>query len=172
MAESKIVITDADLLFIRGKMLLDTGDPGQAAKVFSELVNTPESQAKAWAVLGDIFQYRLLENEKAAVCYNKAMELDPQFAAAYLGYAGLLFATGRFAEANAMLNQAMDIPGAPADQLFFRMAMLKESQGRYDEAAADYRKSLLATFENKTIQACKEGMERCRIKTDYSKKSG
>ena len=68
---------------------------------------------------------------------------------------------------NAILNQANELKGVRKDLVYEKMAMLMESQGRYDEAIATFKKALLASFSDEEILKCEKGINRCNLKKKH-----
>ena len=147
--------------------LLASGDVSGAATLLEEITNRFDNYGKAWCELGNILQYQLNDLEGAVACYLKAMEVAPAYPPSYLGYADALFALEKFAEVNAILNQAMEIPGVRKDLALYKSSLLMESQGRYDEAIASYKDAILVSFSETEISKCEKGINRCTIKKKY-----
>jgi len=167
MTSGQNKFSEADKLYSSAMQLLATGDPSGAATMLEEITNRYESYGKAWCELGNLLQYHLNDLEGAAVCYRKAMEVSPSHASSYLGYADVLFAQGKFAEVNAIVNQAIEIPGVRKDLAMYKSALLMESQGRYDEAISAYKETILVSFSEEEIIKCEKGISRCQIKKKY-----
>lgn len=147
--------------------LLEAGDISGAATLLEEITNRYESYGKAWCELGRLLHHQLNDLDGAAGCFRKAMEVSPAHSSSYLGYADVLFAQEKFAEVNAILNQAMEIQGVRKDLALYKSALLMESQGRYDEAIASYKDAILVSFSEEEIVRCEKGISRCTIKKKY-----
>lgn len=159
--------SEADKLYSNAMRLRSAGDIAGAATLLKEVTLRFNQYGKAWCELGNLLQYELNDLEAAETCYIKATEVTPAHPQTYLGYADLLFAQEKFAEANAILNQAMEIQGVRKDLVIYKNALLIESQGRYDEAIAAYKEAILATFDDEEIIRCEKGISRCNIKKKY-----
>jgi tetratricopeptide (TPR) repeat protein len=159
--------TEADKLYSSAMQLLASGDPAGAAALLDEIVAQFDNYGKAWCELGNLLLYQLSDYDGAISCYRKAMESDPAFAPSYLGYADALFAQEKFAEANAILNQAMEIKGVRKDLALQKSALLMESQGRYDEAIRTFKSAIIASFSEEEIVKCEKGISRCQVKKKY-----
>ena len=160
--------TEADRLYVNAMHLLSSGDPAAAAVILNEITSRFDNYGRAWCELANVLQYHLGDAEGATTCYRKAMEVTPGYAPAYLGYADALFSLERFAEVNAILNQAMEIPGVRKDIALLKSAMLMESQSRFDEAIDAYRDAILVSFADSEITRCEQGISRCQVKKKYS----
>ncbi len=159
--------SEADKLYSNVKHLLSVGDIAGAATLLEEITGRFENYGKAWAEMGSLLHHELNDLEGAINCFRKAMEVTPSYAPSYLGYADVLFAQEKFAEVNAILNQAMEIQGVRKDIALYKSALLMESQGRFDEAIASYKDAILVSFAEEEIVRCEKGINRCTIKKKY-----
>ncbi len=159
--------SEADTLYGNAVALLSKGEVAKAAAILTDINSRFDTYVKAWFELGNIIQYHLEDFNAAAEMYRKAMQLNPAFAPAYLGYADVLFTQEKFAEANAIVNQALEIKGVRKDVALYKSGMIMESQGRYDEAMETYRNALLVSFSDEEIAKCEKGIARCTIKIRY-----
>ncbi len=160
--------TEADQLYFNALKLTEQGELARAAGLLSQITTRFENYGRAWYELGNILFRYLDDFEEAGECYRKCIELLPVFSPAYLALADVLLVTGEYAEMNAILNQADALRGVRKDMVRYKIAILMESQGRYDEAGDMFKKSLLASFSNEDIRKCEEGISRCAIKKKYS----
>lgn len=167
MASLNIKFTEADKLFSEAVGLVSKGELAQAATLLSEINERFDNYGKAWCEMGNILQYRLEDYTAAAESYRKCIQVMPSYAPAYLGLADVLFAQEKFAEANAIINQSLEIQGVRKDVALFKSALLMESQGRYDEAIETYRSALLISFSEEEIVKCEKGINRCNIKKKH-----
>ncbi len=159
--------TEADQLYANAIAILQNGDVAKAAGLFAAITARFPDYGKAWNELGNILFNHLNSPEEAADCFQKAMEAEPGLASAYLGYAEVLFVLERYAEANAIVNQAMEVKGVRKDLAWMRSALIMESQSRFDEAIETYKKAILASFSEEDISRCEKGISRCHIKKKY-----
>lgn len=157
-------VSEADHQYGLALRLITDGDLTGAVRLLEDITARFPAYAKAWVELGKIVLDRLEDPDGAIDFFRKAIEADPACFAAYHGYADSLFRLERFAEMNAVLNQLLEIKGAPKDEALLRKAKLLESQSRFDESVTTYRQAVLASFSLAMIKQCEEGMERCRIK--------
>lgn len=159
----------ADKLYDTARQQLASGEVEAAVRTLEEATGRFPTFAKAWSELANILLHHLHDAENAIDYFKKSIETDPKIAEAYLGYAEALFALERYAEVNAILNQAMEVKGVKKDQAHYRLALLLESQGRFDEAIDKYREAILATFSQENINRSEEGINRCVLKKKYSR---
>jgi tetratricopeptide (TPR) repeat protein len=159
--------SEADKLYSNAMQMAASGDPAGAAMLLEEITGRFDNYGKAWCELGNLLFIHLGDLEGAVSCFKKAIEVAPAYASSYLGYADVLFAQEKFAEVNAIVNQAMEIQGVRKDIALYKSALLMESQGRFDEAIASYKEAILVSFSEEEIARCEKGINRCNIKKKY-----
>jgi tetratricopeptide (TPR) repeat protein len=159
--------TEADQLYANAIAILHNGDVAKAAGLFSAITVKFPDHGKAWNELGNILFNHLNSPKKQPNVFRKPWKQIPALPAAYLGYAEVLFVLERYAEANAIVNQAMEVKGVRKDLAWMRSALIMESQSRFDEAIETYKKAILASFSEEDISRCEKGISRCNIKKKY-----
>lgn len=167
MATSLNRFSEADKLFSEAMALLNRGEISGAVSLFTEITVRFPEHGRTWYELGNIYRTQLEDFEAAGDCYLKCMNAHPVYAPAYLAYADVLFVLENYAESNAILNQAMEIKGVRKDIALFKSALLMESQERFDDAIATYRKALLKSFSEDEILKCEKGISRCNLKKKH-----
>jgi len=81
------------------------------------------------------------QHEVALFCYNKALELDPEYQTAWLNKANVLSVLGEFDEAIACYDLALALNSAD-DFAWYGKGTALSGQGRYDEAVSCYESAL------------------------------
>jgi tetratricopeptide (TPR) repeat protein len=157
---------DAEKLFFEAVQQLEAGQVGEATERLLQLADRFPGYGPGPAMLGDIFSNRFRDFAKAEGYFKQAMEAGDT-ARAYTGYALLLILTERFAEANACLNKAANLPDGEKDEVHRLFGMLHEAQVQLDEAVASYKKAILATFSDSLLDACEKAIARCEAKKKY-----
>jgi tetratricopeptide (TPR) repeat protein len=112
---------DADAYVALSVILVRPHPGGDNAKRFAEAesfarrsVQIDPKNAVGWDRLGVALQARGLANSETEHSYRRAIDLDPQFAAAYAHLARVLNRTGRQAEAVPLYEKAIDLAKDPA----------------------------------------------------------
>jgi tetratricopeptide (TPR) repeat protein len=167
MAWNNSRFSEADMLYSSAVDFLSRGEIAKAAAILTEITDRFETHARAWCEMANILQFQIEDYAGAIELYQKAMQLNPSYAPAYLGYADVLFTQEKFAEANAIINQALEIEGVRKDIAMYKSGLIMESQGRYDEAIETYRNALLISFSDEEIAKCEKGINRCNVKIKY-----
>ena len=113
--------TNADAYVALSVVLVQPRADGDTAKRFAEAetfarrsVQIDPKNAIGWDRLGVALQARGLANSETEHSYRRAIELDPQFAAAYAHLARVLNRLGKPAEAAPLYQKAIDLAKDPA----------------------------------------------------------
>ena len=93
------------------------------------------------AVLEGVSNLNLNKPEKALEDFNRAIDIDPSRADAYLGRANTLSTLGRYEEALPDYNRAIEIDPEVANAYANRGSAHSQT-GQYKKAIADYEKAL------------------------------
>jgi tetratricopeptide (TPR) repeat protein len=93
------------------------------------------------AVLDGVSNLNLNKPEKALKDFNRAIDIDPTRADAYVGRANTLSTLGRYAEALPDYNRALEIDPKLANAYANRGSAHSQT-GQYKKAIADYEKAL------------------------------
>lgn len=113
--------TNADAYVALSVVLVQPRAGGDNAKRFADAemfarkaVQLDPKNAVGWDRLGVALQARGLANSETEHSYRRAIDLDPQFAAAYAHLARMLNRSGRSAEAAPMYQKASELAKDPA----------------------------------------------------------
>ena len=113
--------TNADAHVALSVVLVQPRTNGDNAKRFADAeafarkaVQIDPKNAVGWDRLGVALQARGLANKETEHSYRRAIDLDPQFAAAYAHLARMLNRSGRSAEAAPMYEKASELAKDPA----------------------------------------------------------
>ena len=93
------------------------------------------------AVLDGVSNLNLNKPEKALKDFNRAIEIDPSQANAYVGRANTLLTMGRFEESLPDYNRAIEIDPELANA-YANRGSVHSHLGHYEQAIADYEKAL------------------------------
>ena len=136
-------------------------------KLLSDLLSKfPESGKVHW-LLANIYHRFYTDLEKADAHYKSAIRYSPENSKAYLDYGSFLSQQERSSELIALLNKAMELPGAEKDRVQELFGLLKEKQQKFDEAISHYKDGIMHCFDNKRIIELEGAMQRCQIKKKY-----
>jgi Tfp pilus assembly protein PilF len=158
-------LPDIDKLYIKATEAVDTV---AAAEIYHEMAEAFPSDSRAWHGLAEIYFLKIGDIEKAEDYFKKAIDTGNASSKTMLLYSDLLLQLHRFAEMNAMVNKAMEIPGVSKSAGFFKAGLLKESQGNYDEAIDLFQQSILSSFSSSEIELAENAILRCQVKKKYA----
>ncbi len=157
---------DAEKQFYAAMQHLEAGRIGEATDMLLQMADRYPEFTAGQAVLGDIFSKRFRDLARAEKYYRQSTEAGNN-ARAFTGYALLLILTERYAEANAYLNKAANLPDAQKDEVHHLFGMLHEAQVQLREAAESYKKAILSTFSDSLLDSCEKALSRCEAKKKY-----
>ena len=100
--------TDIDFLYIAGMVCYEAGDLPNAARLIFQILEARPQDAAAYFHLGRAYM-RQSQFEKAAVCYQKAIQLDPNLAEAYGNLGHVLLSQNRIADGIAATRRALEL---------------------------------------------------------------
>jgi tetratricopeptide (TPR) repeat protein len=124
----------------RAQAALDRGDLELARTEMLQLVAHSPGSAEAHHRLGRVLELQGRLNE-AEACFQRALELDPDYVGALIGLGTIEAAKGEPKAALKQFETAIEIEPHDADAHFARAAVL-ERMGRADEALAAYFRTL------------------------------
>ena len=96
--------------------------------------------SEAWVSSASVADYRA-QYDRAEQMYRRAIELNPNNATAFMWYGGLLVRTLRMDEGQRALERAASLDPLSAI-VQMNLADASQSQGRFSEAAAQYRRAI------------------------------
>lgn len=94
-------------LFKEAYKAAENGELNKAEELYKECLNLRQSP-EIWNNLGNVYR-RMEKTAKAIECYQKAMELDKNYAPAYVNLASTFFNLERYDNAKLLLLRAMEI---------------------------------------------------------------
>jgi tetratricopeptide (TPR) repeat protein len=132
--------TDVDALVALSVVLVQPRTGAGNAKRFADAegfarraIQLAPNNAVAWDRLGVALQARGLVNNETENAYRKAVELDPQFAAAYAHLARALYRMGRPADAAPLYAQATQLAKDPATLNLVAESLQEDQQWQNSE---------------------------------------
>lgn len=151
--------TSYELYLELGRTMMKQDDPAGAAQAFVRSADrAPVTEAAPLAALGVAFD-RLEDHAKAQEAYQLALERDPYRVSTLSNYGLSLALTGRLAEAESALRQAVELPGADV-RVRQNLALILGLQGRFDEMTG-----VDPTAPRRSIEANRRALEEMIIPT-------
>ena len=129
-----------DDLLNKGHILLDSGQPGEAAAQYRRVLEIKSDHPEAHAALG-VALNELGQLDSAVESYRRALILAPGFAGAHGNLGITLQALGQLEEAAAHYRRAIEINPDYAEA-HFKLGNVLKDLGQLDDAVASYRIAL------------------------------
>jgi tetratricopeptide (TPR) repeat protein len=141
--------------FLRGNVLLDSGDPGQAIEAYTSALKQNPKLSRAYNNRG-LAHAALKEYEAALADYDDCLALPEPFAEAFYNRGVARFRLGRKGEAVVDFTEALKLSPQYVRALVGR-GLVFSAGGDRDSALADYRKALQLSppdwNERKSVEA-------------------
>ncbi len=135
---------DMDILYYKGKALMNVGDYAEAAEVYTDIIRQFGEEAQVLADRAYAYQ-KTGEYEKGLDDYDRAIALQKNNYEYYFGKYYLLQKTGRTYESHEVLKQASEIPvNTKADK--FNLAKIHFYQGLHDQSFPELSESFAYGF--------------------------
>jgi tetratricopeptide (TPR) repeat protein len=154
----------AETMFHEADKLIDENKYGEAYLILESLIKQDPPFGKAYNHLGWFYQWKAKDLAKAEEYYKKAIEIIPQYYASYSNYILLLSAQQRWKEMLALIDKAMNVPGAQRGTLYKELGVMHEKQGSYEEAIEAYKKFAVESTEDSKFDEAMKSIERCKEK--------
>jgi tetratricopeptide (TPR) repeat protein len=124
----------------RGWKHQQAGELEQAEQVFQQVLRIDPSEARAWFMLGTLYQGRKQTGE-AERCFRQAVRLKPGEAEGYYSLGSALLQQGKQEEAATVYEKCLAIKSDYAEALA-NLGFIRGEQGKRDEAVTLYRRAL------------------------------
>jgi tetratricopeptide (TPR) repeat protein len=155
---------DLEEKFQTADRLINDGRIGEAAHLLEEILGEAPDFGKAHNHLGWLHETKFKDYPQAEEFYKLALKFSPDYPAAYYNYAYLLSTLRRFDGLESLLNQAMKVPGINYATVYNEFGLMREIQGKYDEAIHYFKLYIQNSFDSKTIETAAESVKRCERK--------
>lgn len=138
--------SEASQFFLKGNLELAKKEYANAIRYYDEALQKKADLADVHNNRG-IAYLRLSESEKALEDFNKAIEIDSKFEEAYFNRAGVLIDRQEFPLAVTDLEHIRNTY-KDSTNYYLKWGDLKFSQGYYEQALAEYDRSLALSPQN------------------------
>jgi len=155
---------DLEEKFQTADRLINDGRIGEAAHLLEEILGEAPDFGKAHNHLGWLYETKFKDYPQAEEFYKLALKFSPDYPAAYYNYAFLLSTLRRFEGLENLLNQAIKVPGINYATVYNEFGLMREIQGKYDEAIHYFKLYIQNSFDTKTIETAAESVKRCDLK--------
>jgi Tfp pilus assembly protein PilF len=162
MAES----TNFDLeeKFLTADRLISEGKISEAAHLLEEILAEAPDFGKAHNHLGWLYETKFKNFIRAEDHYKLAIKFAPEYPAAYYNYCYCLSALRKYDELEAVLELAIKVPGVSYATVYNEYGLLREIQGKLDDAIHYFKLHIKNSFDAKSIETASDSIKRCERK--------
>ena len=96
--------------------------------------------------------------------YKLAIKFAPEYPAAYYNYCYCLSALRKYDELEAILELAIKVPGVSYATVYNEYGLLREIQGKLDDAIHYFKLHIKNSFDAKSIETASDSIKRCERK--------
>ncbi|TAE69931.1 MAG: hypothetical protein EAZ85_12410 [Bacteroidetes bacterium] len=155
---------DLDRLFFRADNEIKDGLIAEAFDTLTYIIEQDTEYGKAYNHLGWLYETKYKDYKRAEECYRLSLKYSPDYLAIYLNYAILLSTIEKFDELESLLNRALTVPGINKAKIWNEHAIMREIQGRYQEAITSYKQAIMNSLNNDDIASYEQSMQRSQKK--------
>jgi tetratricopeptide (TPR) repeat protein len=146
--------------------LINDGKIAEAATVLEEILADAPDFGKAHNHMGWLYETKFKNFKQAEEFYKMALKFSPDYPAAYYNYAYLLSTLRRYDDLEQLLNTAIKVSGVSYATIYNEYGLMREIQGRYEEAIHYFRLYIQNSYDSKTIESAAESIKRCERKKE------
>lgn len=155
---------DLEEKFLTADRLISENHLGDAAKLLEEILSEAPDFGKAHNHLGWLYETKFKNFPRAEEHYRLALKFSPDYTAAYYNYCYLLSSLRKFDELEKVLNDAIKVSGISYATIYNEYGLLREMQGKLDDAIHYFRLHIQNSFDSKSIETAAESIRRCERK--------
>jgi len=154
----------AESLFQQADTLINEKKYEDAFLILKSLIERDPPLGKAFNHMGWFYQWKIKDYKKAGEYYKKSIELSPEYYAGYSNYIYVLAAMQQWKELEETITKALTVPNANRVNLFKELGIMKEKQGKYQDAIDVYKKGAAEAIETEEFQEAMKSVDRCKEK--------
>jgi tetratricopeptide (TPR) repeat protein len=146
--------------------LINDGKIADAATMLEEILADAPDFGKAHNHMGWLYETKFKNFKQAEEFYRMALRFSPDYPAAYYNYAYLLSTLRRYDDLEQLLNTAIKVSGISYATIYNEYALMREIQGRFDEAIHYFRLYIQNSYDSKVIESAADSIKRCERKKE------
>ncbi|MCI0751033.1 MAG: tetratricopeptide repeat protein [Flammeovirgaceae bacterium] len=150
--------------FLQADRFINENRLKEAATLLEEILAEAPDFGKAHNHMGWLYETKFKNYAKAEEHYRLALKFSPEYPAAYYNSAYLLSALRRFDDLEKLLTDAIKVPGINYATIYNEYALLREMQGKLDDAIHYYKLYIQNSYDSKSIDNAAEAINRCERK--------
>lgn len=160
-------LTKLEEMLDQANLEIKNGKYEVASNLLEKIIDIDPNFGKAYNHLGYLYEVKFKEYEKGETLYKLCIEKSPMYPSVYYNYAILLSTLNKWEELQALLDQAMNIPGITKATIYNEYAIMYEQQGQLDKAIEHYKKAGMNTLDKNVLDRAKTSIERCQAKKTF-----
>ena len=145
--------------------LVDRSELKEAVNELLGLIDEYPNFGPSYNLLGYLYGNHFNDPRQAIPCYEKAVELDPEYAPTYFNYLIALNSVGAFDIVPSIAEKASSVKGIDNGKINYCLGMMYELKNDIQEAAQAYRLAITSSVNSQEIVQYREALERCDLKS-------
>jgi len=138
-----------------------------AVLLLENIINQTPDYGKAYNHLGWIYETKFKDVLKAEKMYKQCLAYNPDYPPVYLNLSIVLSLLSKFEEQEALLNNALEVPGIEKSGIINELGILYELKLDYNKAIEYYKSAIKLSLSDKNIETYLKSIDRCRLKRDF-----
>ena len=138
----------------------------EAAKMLEDILAEAPDFGKAHNHLGWLFETKFKNLKRAEEHYKYALKFSPEYTAAYYNYCYLLSSLRKYDDLEKLLEKAVGVGGINYATIYNEYGLMREMQGRLDDAIHYFRLHIKNSFDAKSIETAADSIKRCERKKE------
>jgi tetratricopeptide (TPR) repeat protein len=143
---------------------IDQNNIQEATDALVLIVETFPQFAPAYNVLGFLYANAFNDPVQSLPCYEKALELDSQYAPTYFNLLVALNATGNLNRIPEIAKKALALKGIDPGKIFYCLGMMHELQHEFENAKLQFQKAVHNSVLDSEISQYRAAFQRCELK--------
>ncbi|MFN8437826.1 MAG: tetratricopeptide repeat protein [Cytophagales bacterium] len=159
-------------MFAEADKLISNGQIAEGAEMLENILAADHTFGKAYNHLGWLNETKFKKYDKAEENYKLCLKYAEFYPAIYYNYGYLLSTLKRFDELEDLLNKALKVDGIDFYTIYHEFAIMRETQGKFDEAIHFFNLCVSFCYNNQTLDGIQENIDRCNKKKSMLKNTG
>lgn len=162
---------DVEILFLEVSKAIDEHNIGNAKELLEEILLIDPGYGRAHNHLGWIYETKIKDFKSAQRHYEYAIKFcDGNYPIVYINYAYLLIDYGHFDQAEEIISQGLDIPGADKATLFYQKGKIAEHKQQLNLALKTYQYAYRLNFNKDFLAVLNIEINRVKSKMNFWEK--
>jgi len=150
--------------FLSADRMISEGRLSEAAHLLEEILAEAPDFGKAHNHLGWLYETKFKNYAQAEEHYRLAIKFSPEYPAAYYNYCYCLSTLRKYDDLERVLELAIKVSGISYATIYNEYGLLREAQGKLDDAIHYFRLHIQNSFDAKSIETAADSIKRCERK--------